>query len=130
MEPASEFAFDFKSIVNPRVSGTGSITITRDNDKISAQAVLKYGTASPYKPGEEKAFTLSGFVEARKVIIGTEIADIEQQLMISVIFTDMFPTVYYSSIMPLDCGIIKQRGPIAKWRAAFGVRTWDKHKKE
>lgn len=118
-----EIAFDFQSVIDTGVTGTGAMGVRIDNNVVNIDMTLKYNESSTFRPGLVRSLQLSGVRDpkTKKVVASTTVGSLDQQVSISISFGGIIPIAYYSSILPLDAGTIKPRGHIVIWRDAFDM---------
>ncbi len=118
-----ELLFDFQSIIDPGVAGSGAMSVHVDGTSVTIEICMKYNENSTFKPGTVRAMNLQGIRDPKnkKVVVSSPVTSIEQQISVSVSFASVFPVAYYSSISPLDAGAIKPRGHAAAWKEAFDM---------
>ena len=128
MTSETELQFDFKSLIDSSIYGTGIITIKKhtddeDNKTLSALINLKYNIRSPYAGGKSVTHKLTGYTtvegtDTKRALFATPFNSTDPQLSISITLST-FATVYYNATSPVDCGLIKLQKNVKAIREAI-----------
>ncbi len=106
------FTGTWQSITDKNIFGTYSIQLNCE-DAI-ARVTLNYDSASKFRPGAAKLFVTKFVLTGDRILSQTSLA-MEQLLNFTFKFDGPIISGHYSTIFPMDCGLMKSDQSAADW---------------